>query len=65
MTASETSGKLVNVSPALVTPLSDAVITLVPTPCVVASPEALIVATAGAADAHVTEFVMFRVEPSL
>ena len=45
-------------SPGLVTPFSDAVITVVPTDTAVASPVALIVATDGVADAQVTLLVM-------
>jgi hypothetical protein len=53
----------VRVKAGLVTPLSDAVITLVPTARVEASPVLLTVATVGVADAQVTELVTFCVEP--
>ena len=62
-TARETKGKLVKVTPGLVTPLSDDVITLVPGDCAVASPAAPNVATDGVADAQTTELVMFCVTP--
>jgi len=62
-TASETNGKLVKVTPGLVTPFSDAVITLVPDVLVVASPAASIVATDKVADAQDTELVMSCVAP--
>ena len=57
-------GITVKVSAGLVTPASDAVITLVPGTRAVATPVPLIVATDGVADAQVTRLVMSAVEPS-
>ena len=55
----------VNVAVFEVTPLSDAVMLLVPVPTPEARPEALIVATLEVAEVQVTVEVMFCVDPSL
>ena len=55
----------VNTAAGDVTPLSAAVMLLVPTPTPVASPPAVIVATVVVAEFHVTDAVMFAVLLSL
>ena len=55
---------VVSVAPRLLTFPDDAVMTLLPTPTTVTSPEELIVATAGLDDVQVTRFVTSPVVPS-
>ena len=64
LTTKEVGAITVKVSAGLVTPASDAVITLVPRARAEAAPVPLIVATDGVADAQVTNGVMSAVEPS-